>query len=250
MRTPLIVGNWKMNNGPKATAEFIEALKPIALDSAVEASLCVPAVDLTTAARLLEGTGVSFGAQNMHFEDGGAYTGEISAPMLTEIGTRFVVLGHSERREYFGETDEMINRKVHQALKHELRPILCVGETLEEREAGAQEEKIRRQLDGDLVGLTAADFDHLVIAYEPIWAIGTGKTASAEDAQEICGFIRGYIRERFGASAAQSCRIQYGGSVKPDNVSEIMGKPDIDGALVGGASLVAESFAQLVNFKR
>lgn len=248
MRIPIIAGNWKMNKTPSEARELICEILGYTFDKTVEAAVCVPAIDLPVVREELIGR-ISLGAQNMHYETSGAYTGEISGPMLLDLGVRYVIIGHSERREYFGEDDVLLNKKVKSALDQGLSPILCVGETLEEREAGQAESKVSRQLLEDFDGVDPKSFENIVIAYEPIWAIGTGKTASADDAQAMCAFIRSKIRERFGDEAAEAVRIQYGGSVKPSNVAEIMAKEDIDGALVGGASLEAESFAKLVNYR-
>lgn len=248
MRTPIIAGNWKMNKGVKEASELIEAIKELDLSKDVEAVVCPPAIDLHYVSYLLEDTSIQVGAQNMHYEESGAFTGEISPTMLKDIGVQYVILGHSERREYFEETDELINKKVLSALAHDLKPILCCGETLEEREAGREEHIVGGQVVKCLEGVKEADFDNIVIAYEPIWAIGTGKTASSDDAEKMCAFIRKLIGETHGDNAAAAVRIQYGGSVKPANVAEIMSKDNIDGALVGGASLEAESFGKLVNY--
>ena len=237
-----------MNKTVSEAKELLKAIKESELNAEVEALVCVPAIDLTTAVDELKGSDVKVGAQNMHYEESGAFTGEISPAMLNDLGVGYVVLGHSERREYFHEDDEFINKKVLSAIKHGIDPILCVGETLEEREAGQEEAKVKGQVEKDLEGLDAADLERVVIAYEPIWAIGTGKTASSDDAEKMCAYIRKLVAEKFGPEAGEKVRIQYGGSVKPNNVVEIMGKENIDGALVGGASLEADSFAQLVNF--
>lgn len=248
MRKPLIAGNWKMNKNIDEAYELVSAIKEKNLNEEVEACVCVPAIDLCKVLHTLEDTDIAVGAQNMYFEESGAYTGEISPTMLTSAGVKYVILGHSERREYFHEDDELINKKVISALKHGLRPILCVGETLEEREANKEEEKVRGQIVKDLDGVEDKDLEELVIAYEPIWAIGTGKTASSDDAEKMCAFIRNLLAEKYGKNGADKVRIQYGGSVKPNNVKEIMSKENIDGALVGGASLDADSFEALVNF--
>ena len=248
MRRPIIAGNWKMNKGIKEAQELIEAIKKLDLNEKAEALVCPPFIDLHQAVTLLEGTGIKVGAQNMHYEESGAFTGEVSPTMLKDMGVAYVILGHSERREYFDESDELINKKLLSALSHDLSPILCCGESLEEREAGREEDKVGRQIVKALEGAKEDDFKRIVIAYEPIWAIGTGKTASSDDAEKMCSFIRRLVGEIHGDQAAESVRIQYGGSVKPANVKEIMEKENIDGALVGGASLEAESFGQLVNF--
>lgn len=246
MRKPIIAGNWKMNKTVSEAVQLVDEIKALDLNKDVEAVVCVPFIDLTEVKKALEGTDIGLGAQNMYFEESGAYTGEVSPVMLKELGVDYVILGHSERRQYFKECDELINKKVLSAQEHGLRPILCVGETLEEREAGKEKEKVRGQIEKDLKGVK--DFENVVVAYEPIWAIGTGKTASSEDAEEMCAYIRELIGEFFGNDAKEVIRIQYGGSVKPNNVKELMAKDNIDGALVGGASLQAESFRDLVNF--
>lgn len=248
MRKPIIAGNWKMNKTPYQAQQLIRSIKEYVLDPDVEALVCVPAVDLHAVREELDNSDIKLGAQNMYFEDKGAFTGEISAEMLRDLDVEYVILGHSERREIFKEDDEMIRLKLQKALASYLRPILCVGETLEEREAGQQEDKVGRQLLEDLQGLRAEDFENIIIAYEPIWAIGTGKSASADDAEEMAAFIRNKIGSIFGKKAAEAVRIQYGGSVNPSNVLEIMSKENVDGALVGGASLEAESFVDLVNY--
>ncbi|MDO5026628.1 MAG: triose-phosphate isomerase [Tissierellia bacterium] len=248
MRTPIIAGNWKMNKGVKEAQELIEEIKKLELSQDVETLVCPPFVDLQYVSYLLEDTSIQVGAQNMHYEESGAFTGEVSPTMLRDMGISYVILGHSERREYFNESDELVNKKVLSALEHDLNPIICCGETLDEREAGKEEDKVRGQIVKALEGVKEADFDRIVIAYEPIWAIGTGRTASSDDAEKMCAFIRDLVREVHGENASQAVRIQYGGSVKPANIKEIMSKDNIDGALVGGASLEAESFGQLINF--
>ena len=248
MRKPIIAGNWKMNKSVSEAKELIKQIRNIELNPEVEAVICTPAIDLQTAVELTEGSNVKVGAQNMHFEESGAFTGETSPTMLTDLGVEYVVLGHSERREYFHEDDSLINKKVLSALTHNLVPILCVGETLEEREAGKEKDKVKGQIVENLKDVKAEEFDKVVIAYEPIWAIGTGKTASSDDAEEMCAYIRELIADNFGKDAADKVRLQYGGSVKPNNVKELMAKPNVDGALVGGASLEAESFGALVNY--
>ncbi|MGO3018286.1 MAG: triose-phosphate isomerase [Anaerococcus sp.] len=248
MRKPVIVGNWKMNLGPKEARELLEEVKSLDLDDSVEHGFCMPAIDLLVAKEVLEGTNIKYGAENMYFEESGAFTGEISPTMLTEVGADYVILGHSERRQYFKEDNELINKKVLSALDHDITPILCVGETLEEREAGKAEEVVK---EGVIKGLKGVDeASKVIIAYEPIWAIGTGKTASAEDADTMCGFIRNLIEELYDKEASKATRIQYGGSMKPANVKELLAKENIDGGLIGGASLKANDFEQLVNFKK
>ncbi len=246
MRTPIIAGNWKMSNTIKEGLELIEDIKSKELSKDVEKVVCVPFTLLKDVKQALEGTDIKLGAQNMHWEESGAFTGEVSPLMLDEIGVDYVVLGHSERREYFCETDETVNKKIKSALSHDIKPILCVGETLEQRENGKEKEVIKDQIEKALKGVE--DIKDLVIAYEPIWAIGTGKTATSDQANDIIHFIRGTIWALYG-EIRDEIRIQYGGSVKPDNISELMKKDDIDGALVGGASLKADDFSDLINFK-
>ncbi len=251
MRRPIIAGNWKMYKTVAEAVNFVMKFQEkTAGVSGVEMVLCPPFTALAAAAERLAGTGIAVGAQDMFWEDEGAYTGEISPVMLREAGCRYVILGHSERRQYFGETDETVNKKVRAALRHGLVPIVCVGERLEEREAGSTEEVVRRQVEGSLAGLQPRAAAGLVVAYEPVWAIGTGRTASAEDAQQVNAFIRGLLRRLFGGEAAEAIRIQYGGSVKPGNIAGLMSQPDIDGALVGGASLDPDSFAAIIRGAR
>src|SRR5574337_503367 len=249
-RRPIIAGNWKMN---KTTAEARDlAGKLLPLVSGVkdrEIVLAPTFTALQTVGEAVKGTNMTLAAQNLHWEDKGAFTGEISAEMLLDLGCKYVIIGHSERRQYFGETDESVNKKVKQALKKGLMPIMCVGETLVEREAGKLNEVINRQVTGGLKDISAGEMSKVVIAYEPVWAIGTGKTATPEQANEVHALIRQKIKMLYNAEIAEGLRIQYGGSVTPENVSNLMAKPDIDGALVGGASLKPDSFAALVNFK-
>lgn len=249
MRKPLIAGNWKMNKTPYQAQMLVRQIDSIELDDEVEALVCVPAVDLQAVNEVMDDTQLHLGAQNMHYEDHGAYTGEISAAMLKDLQVEYVILGHSERRELFGESDALIQKKVDAALANGLLPILCVGETLEEREAGKQEEKVQGQLMSALQNVKPDDFKKLVIAYEPIWAIGTGKTASDADAEEMAAFIRRQVATMISPVAAENVRILYGGSVKPENIKKIMEQENIDGALVGGASLEAPSFISLVNYR-
>ncbi len=249
MRKPIIAGNWKMNKTAEETTALIKALIPLVSDASnVDVVVCPTFVNLSTAAEALAGSNIKLGAQNMHFEKSGAYTGEISADMLLAFGVKYVILGHSERRQYFGETDEGVNKKAKVALEAGLVPIVCVGETLEEREAGITAEIVCKQTKLALLGLSAEQVSGVVIASEPIWAIGTGKTATAEDANETIGAIRGAVKDVYGDACAQSVRIQYGGSMKPSNASELMAKPEIDGGLIGGAALKAEDFAGIVKF--
>ncbi|WP_425538347.1 triose-phosphate isomerase [Microaceticoccus formicicus] len=248
MRKPLIAGNWKMNFVTSEAVEFTKALVSNKFNDDVEKLICVPSVHLSELSKLLKGTDIKLGAQNMYFEESGAFTGEVSPTMLQDLKVDYVIIGHSERREIFKEDDEMINKKVISALAHSITPILCCGETLEEREKGVQEEKVKTQLIEDFKGISAEDAAKVVIAYEPIWAIGTGKTASTEDALQMIVFIRKMISELYNSETAESIRILYGGSVKPDNIREFMETGEIDGGLVGGASLKADSFAALVNY--
>ena len=250
MRKPVIVGNWKMNKTPSEARVLLEEVKALDLDENVEKGFCVPAIDLLVAQEILGGTDINFGAENMYYEESGAFTGEISPLMLKDVNAKYVIIGHSERREYFKECDCLVNKKVKAALAHDLVPILCVGETLEEREENKQEEKVKDQLTKNLKDVAEADIEKVIIAYEPIWAIGTGKTASAEDADDMCAFIRNFIKETYSEDASQKIRIQYGGSMKPENVKELLAKENIDGGLIGGASLKASDFEQLVNFNK
>ncbi|SEG08235.1 triosephosphate isomerase [Caloramator fervidus] len=249
MRRPIIAGNWKMNKTAREAAQLILELRDKVKDAKCEVVVCPPFTSLAQVITLVEGTNIKVGAQNMYFEESGAFTGEISPVMLKELGVEYVIIGHSERRIIFKEDDELINKKVKAAFVHGLTPILCVGETLEERESNKTFEVIENQLRNDLDGLDAQKVAKMVIAYEPVWAIGTGKTATAQDANEVIKFIRDYIRRNFGEEAAQNVRIQYGGSVKPSTIREQMAQSDIDGALVGGASLNASEFAAIVNYK-
>lgn len=242
MRKPIIAGNWKMFKTRDEALSFIYAVndKMPSIDK-VDTVVCAPFVVLRCLVKR-QGANLKIGAQNMHFEEHGAYTGEVAPEMLTSIGVTYVIIGHSERRAMFNETDESVNKKLHAAFSHGLTPILCVGEHLEERESGKTEEVIKNQLVQDLSRLSKADVKELVIAYEPIWAIGTGKTATAEVADETCGFIRQTVAELYDNETAEAMRIQYGGSVKVNNIEELMKKPNIDGALIGGASLIPEDF--------
>jgi triosephosphate isomerase len=249
-RRPIIAGNWKMNKTTAEARDLATRLAPLVSGAKDREIVLAPAFTaLQTVAGAIKGTNMSLAAQNLHWEEKGAYTGEISAEMLLDLGCKYVIIGHSERRQCFGETDEGVNRKVKQALKKGLLPIMCVGETLAEREAGRLNEVISRQVTAGLKDVAAEDMKKAVIAYEPVWAIGTGKTATPEQAQEVHALIRQKVKALYSAEIAEGLRIQYGGSVTPDNVSALMAKPDIDGALVGGASLKPESFAALVNFK-
>jgi triosephosphate isomerase len=254
MRKPLISGNWKMHHNHFEAIALVQKLSyELTKDDveAVDVSIHPPFTDLRSVQTVLESDKipVALGAQNCHWEAKGAFTGEVAPAMLAKLNVAYVIVGHSERRELFGETDEMVSRKVQAVLAAGMTPILCVGETLEEREAGSTESKVSGQLAAGLAGCSPAQVGGLVVAYEPIWAIGTGRTASDDDAQAVCGFLRSRVAEQLGAEAAESVRIQYGGSVKPDNTAGLMAQPDIDGALVGGASLEAESFAAIVQYR-
>ena len=246
-RKAIIAGNWKMNKTATEAAELIDALIPAVKDAGCEVVICVPFTDLVTAVAKTKGTNIHVGAENVHFEKSGAYTGEISADMLTDLGVEYVVVGHSERRQYFAETDETVNKRAKAALAGGLKPIICVGESLAQREQGVTEELVRMQVKIALNGVTADELKNVVIAYEPIWAIGTGKTATAEQAAEVCTFIRTTVRHLYGARIARSVTVQYGGSMKPANAAELLSQPDIDGGLIGGASLKAEDFVEIVN---
>ena len=249
MRRKVIAGNWKMNLLPSETIEFIEKFEPLVKDTKNEVILCVPYTDLFYALLSAQNTNIKIGAQNMHFAEKGAYTGEVSAKMLKSIGVEYVIIGHSERREYFNETDETVNQKIKMAFENELKPIVCVGETLEERESGKTVEKITTQTKLALQGLTSEQVKNTIIAYEPIWAIGTGKTATSEDANNSVQEIRKEIEKIYGKEIAECVIIQYGGSVKSSNAKELFTTSDIDGGLVGGASLKPEEFAKIVNFE-
>lgn len=248
MRKPIIAGNWKMNNTIDEAINLVEGLKELVKDAKCDVVVCPTFLSLPAVVKKCEGTNIMVGAQNMHYEDAGAFTGEVSPRMLKELGVKFVIIGHSERRQYFNETDETVNKKLKAAFHHEIMPILCVGETLEQRELGITEEILAAQIKQDLKDLTEAQVKELVIAYEPIWAIGTGKTATAEDANNTIGFIRSVVGKLYGEAAAASVRIQYGGSVKPSTIKEQMSMEHIDGGLIGGASLKAKDFSAIVNY--
>lgn len=250
MRKKVIAGNWKMNKLPNEAINFIDKLTPLVKDTENEVILCVPYTDLFYALLTAQGTNIKIGAQNMHFEEKGAYTGEVSASMLKSIGVEYVIIGHSERRQYFNETDETVNKKVKAAFEHDLKPIVCVGETLEQREEGKAEEIITTQTQKALDGLTHEQIQNTIIAYEPIWAIGTGKTATSEDANNAIKSIRDKICQIYGQNVGKSIIIQYGGSVKSANCKELFTTSDIDGGLVGGASLEPEEFAKIVNYDK
>lgn len=247
MRKPIIAGNWKMNKTLGEAKQFVQEVKgSIPANSEVDAVVCSPALFLESLVNETSGTDLKIGAQNVHFEESGAFTGEISPVALADMKVDYVIIGHSERREMFAETDETVNKKVHAAFKHNLVPIMCCGETDEEREAGKTNDVVKVQVEAGLAGLTDEQVKNTVIAYEPIWAIGTGKSSSASDANEVCAYIRKVVAEAFSPEAADAVRIQYGGSVKPANIKEYMAQSDIDGALVGGASLEPASFLALL----
>ena len=248
MRKPIIAGNWKMHKTIAEAVEFVNDIKDKVNNTDVEAVICAPFTLLKDLKEATKGTNIKIGAQNMHYAEQGAFTGEISAPMLKELNIDYVVLGHSERRQYFNETNETVNKKVVKSLEAGIYPILCVGETLEEREASETKNVCKEQTEKALVGVSAEDMKKVVIAYEPVWAIGTGKTATAEDANDVIAYIREVVKGLYGEEISEEVRIQYGGSVKPSNVAEIMNQSDIDGALVGGASLLASDYTELVNF--
>ena len=248
MRKKVIAGNWKMNMLPNEAMACIEQLASLVKDTENEVILCVPYTDLFYSLLTAQGTNIKIGAQNMHFEEKGAFTGEVSGPMLKCIGVEYVIIGHSERRQYFAETDETVNKKIKAALANELKPIVCVGETLEQRESGKAEEVFTAQTRKAFEGLSAEDAKKVIIAYEPIWAIGTGKTATSEDANNSVKAIRNEIRNLYGDEVADEIIIQYGGSVKSSNAKELFTTSDIDGGLVGGASLKADEFAKIVNY--
>ena len=248
VRKAIIAGNWKMNKTRPEAKALLEELKPMVADvKDVEIVACVPFTNLETALAATAGTNIKIGAENCHFEKSGAFTGEISADMLAEMGVEYVVLGHSERRQYFAETDETVNKRTKAALAAGLKPIVCVGELLWERECNITEEVIARQIKLDFFGISADDLKKCVIAYEPVWAIGTGKTATADQAQEVCAAIRKVVGELYGEDAAKALTVQYGGSMNPKNAEELLSKPDVDGGLIGGASLKADQFAVIVD---
>lgn len=248
MRKKVIAGNWKMNKNPEEAKKYLEEFIPLVNNTNAEVILCVPYLDLKCMVKHTNGTNVKIGAQNMHWEETGAYTGEISGSMLKSIGVEYVIIGHSERRQYFAETDETVNKKIKSAFANELKPIVCVGETLDEREQGKTKEVITTQTKLALEGLTNEQVENTIIAYEPIWAIGTGKTATSEDANNSIKEIRDEICKIYGQNTSDRVIIQYGGSVKPTNAKELFNTSDIDGALVGGASLKPEDFAAIVNY--
>ena len=248
-RRKIVAGNWKMNMTPSEAVKLVAELKDLVKSDDVDVVYCVPAIDIVPVVEAVKGTNVEVGAENMYVEEKGAYTGEIAPAMLVDAGVKYVIIGHSERRDYFNETDAFLNKKVLKALEHGLTPILCCGESLEQREMGVTMDWIRLQIKSDLVGVTADQVKKMVIAYEPIWAIGTGKTATTEQAQEVCKAIRDCIAEVYDTDTAEKVRIQYGGSVSAANAAELFAQPDIDGGLVGGASLKPD-FGKIVNYNK
>lgn len=249
MRKTIVAGNWKMNKTPSEAKALIEELKPLVASETSNVVFCVPAIDIPAAIEAAAGSNIAIGAENMYFEESGAYTGEIAPNMLTDLGVKYVILGHSERREYFAETDETVNKKVLKAFEHGITPIICCGETLEQREQGIAVDFIRQQIKIAFLNVTADQAKEAVIAYEPIWAIGTGKTATSDQAEEICAAIRECIKEVYDEATAEAIRIQYGGSMNAGNAAELLAKPDIDGGLVGGASLKPD-FGKIVNYNK
>ena len=248
MRKKIIAGNWKMNKTPSEAIALVNELKPLVANDEVDVVFCVPAIDIIPCMEAAKGTNISIGAENMYYEESGAYTGEIAPNMLTDVGVKYVIIGHSERREYFAETDETVNKKVLKAFEHGITPIICCGETLTQREQGITMDWIRQQIKIAFLNVTSEQAKTAVIAYEPIWAIGTGKTATSEQAEEVCKGIRECIAEIYDTDTAQAIRIQYGGSVNAGNAAELFAMADIDGGLVGGASLKAD-FGKIVNSK-
>ncbi len=248
MRKPIIAGNWKMNNTASEGVALVKAIAPLVKDANCDVVVCVPAIDIPAVSEALKGTNIALGAQNVHFAEKGAFTGEISAAMLKEYGVRYVIIGHSERRQYFGETDETVNKRTLAALAAGLTPIVCIGESLEERETGKTEAVLEKQIREGLKGID--DIAKIVVAYEPVWAIGTGRTATAQQANETIGFIRKTIADMFCPKCAEALRIQYGGSMNAGNCKELMAMPEIDGGLIGGASLKAPDFAAIVNYDK
>ena len=248
-RKILAAGNWKMNETPSETKALIAEMVKTCASDTVDVLLCVPAIDIPAAVEAAKGSNIQIGAENMYFEESGAFTGEISPAMLVDAGVKYVIIGHSERRQYFAETDQTVNKKVLKALEHDLVPVMCCGETLEQREQGVTMDWIRQQVKIGLNGVTPEDAKKVIIAYEPIWAIGTGKTATSDQAEEVCKGIRDLLRELYGDDVAETTRVLYGGSVKPANAAELFAKEDIDGGLVGGASLKA-SFGDIVNYAK
>ena len=245
-RNAVIAGNWKMNKTPSEAVQLINDIKPLVENAGCDVVVCTPYVDLSVAVEATKGSNIKVGAENVHFEESGAFTGEISAPMLKEIGVEYVIIGHSERRTYFGETDVTVNRRTLAALNHGLKVILCVGEYLEQREQGITAELVAMQTKIALNNVTAEQMKNVIIAYEPVWAIGTGKTATAEQANEVCAVIRKAVADLYGKDTAEATTIQYGGSMNAKNADELLSQPDVDGGLIGGASLKPQDFATIV----
>ena len=246
MRKPIIAGNWKMNKTPSEAKALVEALKPLVADAGCDVVVCVPALDFAAVKEAAEGSNIGVGVQNMHWKESGAYTGELSAAMIKEAGAQYVIIGHSERRGLFYESDLTVNKKIHAALNAGLRPILCVGEDLDQRRLGVTMELITYQIHAALAGVTPEQMRHVVIAYEPIWAIGTGNTATPEQAGEVCSAIRGILRKLYGARIARSTTIQYGGSMNEKNAAELLAQEDVDGGLIGTASLDPDTFLKII----
>ncbi|HIZ83877.1 MAG TPA: triose-phosphate isomerase [Firmicutes bacterium] len=246
LRKAVIAGNWKMNKTPAETTALINEMKPLVADAGCDVVLCTPFVDLQAALEATAGSNIGVGAENCHFEKAGAFTGEVAAPMLTEMGVQYVIIGHSERRQYFGETDETVNKRTLAALENGLTAIVCVGETLTQREQGVTAELVAMQTKIALLNVTAEQLKKVIIAYEPVWAIGTGRTATAEQAGEVCALIRATVASLYGKEAADGLTIQYGGSMNAGNAEELLAQPDVDGGLIGGASLKAPDFAAIV----
>ena len=246
LRKAVIAGNWKMNKTPAEAKVLVEGIKPLVKDAKCGVVVCVPYVDLSTVLEATNGTNIGVGAENCHWENSGAFTGEISAPMLTSMGVQYVIIGHSERRTYFGETDKTVNKRIRAALDAGLNVILCVGESLEQREQGITKELVAMQTKIALGGVTKEEMKKIIIAYEPIWAIGTGKTATAQQANEVCAAIRSTVASLYGKGTADALTVQYGGSMNPKNAAELLAQPDVDGGLIGGASLRPADFAAIV----
>jgi triosephosphate isomerase (TIM) len=246
LRKAVIAGNWKMNKNPAEAKELVEAIKPLVKDAGCDVVVCVPYLDLTAVLEAAAGSNLGVGAENCHWAPSGAFTGEVSAPMLASVGVKYVIIGHSERRTYFGETDQTVNTRIRAALDNGLNVILCVGESLEQREQGITDELVALQTKIALGGVSQAELSRIIIAYEPIWAIGTGKTATSEQANEVCAVIRATIAKLYGKDAADAITIQYGGSMNAKNAAELLAQPDVDGGLIGGASLKPADFAEIV----
>lgn len=250
MNKKIIAGNWKMNMLPNDTIDFITSIEPMVKDTDNEVVLCVPYIDIFYAVNAAQGTNIKIGAENMHYEEKGAFTGEVSGQMLKSVGVEYVIIGHSERRAYYNETDESVNKKLKSALELGLKPIVCVGETLDQREAGIEKDIVTSQTEKAFEGISSEDALKTVVAYEPVWAIGTGKTATPDDANTTIKYVREKLAEMYGDEVARNIPIQYGGSVKSSNAKELFGMSDIDGALIGGASLKVDEFAAIVNYNK